>query len=96
MQFSIEADDAGFYLDGRQVSTLAVAKGARVAMNFAVRSTGVYYAGLDFRGCGTQAGAMPGKSASLEFTAQNNCIITSYWPASGVVKSNLQVTVTNS
>jgi hypothetical protein len=93
-EFSIDADDAGFYLDGqRSVSTISAAKGAAVEINFKVRSTGVYYAGLDFRGCGAEAKALPGKSVQLQFTAQETCTITSYWPTTGVVKASLQVVV---
>lgn len=94
--FTIDADDAGFYIGtaGTKVSSISVGKGDDVRITFNVRPAGVYYGGLDFRGCNaTAASAMPGNSTAMRFTAQDPCIITSYWPSSGVAKDRLSVAV---
>lgn len=93
-EFTIEADDVGFYLNNQEISSISVSKGERVKITFNVRSQGVYYGGLDFKGCEQNTGSTkPGDSASIQFTADNTCTITSYWPASGVVKDTMQVIV---
>lgn len=93
-EFTIEADDSGFYKDGQMISSIQTSNGDMVKITFQVRSQGVYYGGLDFRGCGQNSGGtVPGGSTIVQFTADSTCTITSYWPSSGVVKSNLQVIV---
>ena len=92
--YILEADDAGFYDNNVDVSSISAEKGAAVTITFNVRSTGVYYGGLDFRGCGqTSGGTLPGGSTTVSFTADTSCTITSYWPSSNVVKDTLQVSV---
>ncbi|MBI3335107.1 MAG: hypothetical protein HY001_01240 [Candidatus Portnoybacteria bacterium] len=89
-QLKAEADDKGFY----PTDTLSVPKGARVKLTFFVRSEGVYYGGLDFRSEKfTTASVKPGGSTTVEFSADNSFIITSYWPASGVKKADLKIEV---
>ncbi|MDP3991886.1 MAG: hypothetical protein Q8P79_00030 [Nanoarchaeota archaeon] len=93
-EFSIEADDSGFYIDGADIGSISAGSGETLKITFNVRTTNVYYAGLDFRGCGkTTEKVSPGGSTLVEFTAASTCTITSYWPSSGVVKDRLQVVV---
>ena len=90
----IEADDNGFYLDGDSLLTLNLPRSARMKLVFEVRSKNVYYGGLDFKGCGQTAGGVkPGGTTSITLTPEQSCTITSYWPASGVIKSTLQINV---
>jgi len=92
--YTIEADDQGFYIDGQDISSITASSGATVKISFKVRSKGVYFGGLDFRGCGqTTAKVSPGSSTTVEFTPTSSCTITSYWPVSNRVKDNLQVIV---
>lgn len=91
-KFSLEADDSGFYQNGQDTASLVVSSGLAVQITFIVRTSNVYYGGLDFRGCGVQSPAVPpGGSTTLEFTTSATCSILSYWPASGVVKDSLLV-----
>lgn len=88
--YILEADDQGFYPDGH----LSVPKGMTVKITFKVRSTNVYYGGLDFRSSKfATSGALPGGSTTVEFVADESFTITSYWPASGVTKATLQIEV---
>lgn len=88
--FTLEADDAGFYPS----STLTVVKGTPVTITFNVRTDTVYYGGLDFRSDHfPTAAALPGQSATVQFTADKSFVITSYWPSSGVRKADLFVEV---
>lgn len=90
LAFSVEADDNGFYPS----RAIEVEKGTKVKITFKVRSSGVYYGGLDFRSDKFKTSAIPpGRSTTVEFTADNSFIITSYWPASGVKKAELKVEV---
>ena len=93
-EFAIEADDYGFYINGDGVPSISVNSGDETKITFNVKTQNVYYGGLDFRGCGQNAGKInPGSSTIVEFTASENCTITSYWPLSGVVKTNLKILV---
>lgn len=89
-QFEIEADDNGFY----PASPIAVEKGTKVKIVFKVRSSGVYFGGLDFRSTKFKTAAIPpGGSTTVEFIADESFTITSYWPASGVKKADLRIEV---
>ncbi|MEK7083470.1 MAG: hypothetical protein AAB972_04810 [Patescibacteria group bacterium] len=89
-EVQVEADDLGFYPTG-QVSFLA---GTRVKLTFSVRTARVYYGGLDFRSSKfSTVKALPGKTVTVEFTADSSFVITSYWPSSGVYKASLSVNV---
>ena len=94
-EFFIEADDRGFYIDGADIGSISADSGETLKITFSVRSTGVYYNGLDFKGCGLNIGkAGPGDSIiTVPFTPSSTCTITSYWPSSSRVKDNLQVIV---
>lgn len=86
----IEADDSGFYPAG----ALSFSAGTRVKLTFAVRTSNVYYGGLDFRSSKfSTVQASPGKTATAEFIADSSFVITSYWPVSNVSKASLQVNV---
>ena len=89
-EFTVEADDYGFYPG----APLIVAPGSQIKIAFIVRTTNVYYGGLDFRSSKFQTvAAKPGDSATVEFTADSSFTITSYWPSSGVKKADLKVMV---
>ena len=89
-EFKVEADDIGFYPQ----NVLSVAKGSKVVIHFIVRETNVYYGGLDFRSPKFKTPSVkPGGTTSVEFTADEPFTITSYWPASGVKKADLNVEV---
>jgi len=93
-EFSIEADDRGFYISGSDVASISSSSGKKLKLTFNVKSAGVYYGGLDFRGCGFKTGRVsPGGSTTVEFSPTSTCTVTSYWPSSGVVKDSLQVVV---
>jgi len=93
-EFLIEADDRGFYINGADTDSISAGSGETLKITFNVRTQNVYYAGLDFRGCGLNTGKVsPGGSKIVELTAASTCTITSYWPSSDVVKDRLQVVV---
>lgn len=93
-EFTIEADDKGFYIDNKDISSIPASKGNVVKITFTVREAGTYYGGLDFRGCGQDTpDTKPGASVEVQFTAESTCTITSYWPASNVPKDSMQVIV---
>ncbi len=92
--FTIEADDFGFYLGGDDIGSILVSRGRKVSIVYEVRSVGVYFGGLELQGCGEDSGAIkPGSSATIQFIAENNCTISSYWPASSILKDTMQVIV---
>jgi hypothetical protein len=87
-EFKLEADDFGFYPD----LILTVPQGSKVKITFIVRTTDVYYGGLQIRSPKFDTGAIkPGGSASVEFVADESFAFTSYWPLSGVQKATGKV-----
>ena len=93
-KLTIEADDDGFYMGGQDINSISATQGENLEITFNVRTTRVYYAGLDFKGCGIDTGKVaPGASETVQVVASNTCTITSYWPSSGVVKDTLQLVV---
>lgn len=89
-ELRIEADDLGFYPAG----AISFSAGTRVKLTFAVRTSNVYYGGLDFRSSKfSTVQASPGQTVTVEFTADSSFAITSYWPVSNVYKASLQVNV---
>ncbi len=90
--FAVEADDSGFYMNGGEISSLQVPKDKKITLTFKVRSTNVYFRGLDFRSSkfSTQK-AKPGESATISFTEDSDFTITSYWPASSRKKADLDI-----
>jgi len=93
-EFSIEADDSAFYMSNQRISSISVTKGNTVKITFKVKEAGTYFGGLDFRGCGQDTqDTRPGSSVDVQFNAASTCTITSYWPASNVRKTDLQVVV---
>ena len=89
----LEADDNGFYLDGKQVGSIIVEKNIPLDILFTVRTTNVYHSGLDFRGCDAQATATPGNIATVSFTPTEGCTIKSFWPSTGVLKDSIEIKV---
>ena len=87
---TLDADDYGFYPSG----DIRVPRGAHVMLTFNVRTTNVYYAGLDFKSpYFTTQRIDPGQSTTVEFTANESFEFKSYWPASGVLKATGRVIV---
>jgi hypothetical protein len=85
----VEADDYGFY-----PSSLEFTKGAKVKLYLYVRSSNVYYGGLDFRSEKFKTEPVrPGQKTEVEFIADKNFIIESYWPLSNVKKAELKIIV---
>lgn len=94
VKFTIDADDFGFYIDNKDITSVSLRKGESVEITYNVKSTGVYYGGLDFRGCGQNtATVLPGGSTIVKFQAESNCDIKSYWPSSGVLKDQMTVNI---
>ena len=89
-EFTVEADDNGFYPD-----TLQAKIGDKVKINFKFRDDSIYFAGLDVKGPFEDVkyklkGEQP---ISREFTLKDETRIISYWPSSGVKKATLTVEV---
>jgi hypothetical protein len=85
----VEADDYGFY-----PSILEFTKGAKVKLYLYVRSSNVYYGGLDFRSEKFKTEPIkPGQKTEVEFIADKDFIIESYWPLSNVKKADLKIIV---
>lgn len=90
-EFTIEADDKGFYPS----NTITAAKGELVRVTFKVRTSSVYYGGLQIKGKLFNTGDIkPGQSATVEFTADFDSTFASYWPSSGVKKADGKIDVT--
>jgi len=86
---TVEADDNGLY-----PATMSVPQGATVNLAFKVRSTNVYYGGLDFRSTKFVTNTvLPGGQTTVTFTADATFTYASYWPASGVKKADGTVVV---
>ena len=93
-EFSLEADDNGFYLDSQKISSISVSTGDKVRITFTVRMTSVSFGGLEFRSVVRDSGTIrPGESTNLEFTASSDVAVSSYWPRSNVRKATLNITV---
>ena len=89
-EFTVEADDKGFY-----PNTLQAKIGDKVKINFKFRDDSIYFAGLDIKGPFPDIkyklkGEQP---LTAEFTMKDETRITSWWPASGVKKATLIVEV---
>ena len=93
-KFEIEADDDGFYVDDKRISSISVSKDSKVEILFKVKSSEVYFGGLDFRGNGIDTGKVDrGSSTNFEFVANNDFTVKSYWPRSDRLKSVLGVKI---
>src|SRR3989344_6893241 len=77
-EYTIEADDRGFYPG----DDITVNKGDTVKITFNVRTTNVYYGGLQIKSKYFDTKSIkPGASKTVEFTAVDTQKITSYWPS---------------
>jgi hypothetical protein len=84
VEFTLEADDLGFYPQ----SSLEVQRGTKVKITFIVKTTNVYYGGLDFRSPKFKTNSIkPGEKTTVEFIADESFDFASYWPLSGVQKA---------
>ena len=89
-EFTLEADDSGFYPN----QIITVPKGSRVKIHFIVRTSNVYYGGLDFRSSKFKTESVkPGATTDVEFIADESFAFTSYWPLSNVQKTSGSVIV---
>lgn len=88
-EFTIEADDNGFYPED-----ISVGPNQQVRITFKVREQNVYFGGLDIRSAVFNTGAIkPGESKTVEFTSTQSFGFTSYWPSSNVEKADGRVIV---
>ena len=89
-EFTVEADDNGFY-----PSTIKAKIGSNVKINFKFRDASIYFAGLDVRGPfdDVQYRLKGQQPITREFTMKDETRITSYWPSSGVKKATLVVEI---
>lgn len=87
-EFTVEADDNGFYPTKIQAKV-----GDKVKINFKFRDDSIYFAGLDVKGPFEDIKYKLGSQQPLtaEFTMKEETKITSWWPASGVKKATLIV-----
>lgn len=93
-EFSLEADDAGYYMNGAKVTSIDVKKDSKAKITFQVRTTNVAFGGLDFRSTQFNIDTKkvePGESSTVEFTADKSGTIISHWPSSNIPKASLQV-----
>jgi hypothetical protein len=89
VEAKVEADDYGFY-----PPSLEFTKGAKVKLYLYVKSSNVYYGGLDFRSEKFKTEPIkPGQKTEVEFIADKDFVIESYWPLSNVKKAELKVVV---
>ena len=90
-EFVITADDDGF-----SPSSIEVKNNTEVNITFVFKDSNIYFGGLDISG-----GDFPtikykkdsNLNHSIEFTASKGFTLTSYWPATGVVKGSLDVII---
>ena len=89
-EFTVEADDNGFYPNKLQAKV-----GDKLKINFKFRDNAIYFAGLDVKGpFPTIQYKLKGEQPlTAEFTMKDETKITSYWPSSGVKKADLIVEV---
>lgn len=94
-EFYIEADDNDFYdEDGDVITELDLVKGDEVTITFFVRKTGVYFAGLKFKGPDFDSGSLAKEEEYVvSFTADEDFKIKSFWPARDVLKATLNINV---
>ena len=94
IQYVVQADDSGFYVNGSPIYSISVAQGTPVSIDLSVLTQNVYHGGLQFRGGGYDTGPVaPGSSATVSFNASNSFTLTSYWPNTNTAKKTLQVLV---
>lgn len=87
--FTIEADDTSF-----TPAEIHVTRGATVSLTFRVRTTGVYYGGLDIRSNAFNTGTIsPGGIKTISFIATTSLDFSSYWPLTNTLKTTGHVVV---
>src|SRR3989344_5091878 len=89
-EFTIEADDNGFYPNKIQAKINDTIK-----INFKFRDDSIYFAGLDIKGPfpTIQYKLKWQHPLTAEFTMKDETKIISYWPSSGVKKAELIVEI---
>ena len=89
-ELTLEADDKGFYPENK----ITVEKDKTARVTFRVRTSNVYYGGLQIKGTLFNTGDIrPGSSKTVEFVATSDSTFASYWPSSGVKKADGRIVV---
>jgi plastocyanin len=89
IESKVEADDYGFY-----PSFIEVNKGSTVILTFVVRDKNVYYGGLDFRSDKFKIDPVkPGQTTTVKFIADQDFVVSSYWPLSNAKKADFKIIV---
>lgn len=93
-EYTIDADDFGYSMNGEKITKLEVSKGS-VKLTLRVSEKNVYFGGLDFKSpeFPDQQKILPGESTTVEFDADEDFLIKSYWPLSNRFKAQLSVVV---
>lgn len=87
--FTIEADDNEF-----APREIRAPRGATVSLTFRVRSTNVYFGGLDIRSTAFTTGTIPpGGMKTVSFIANASFDFSSYWPLTNTLKTTGHVIV---
>lgn len=80
-EFTLEADDGGFY-----PNSLVVSRGSRVKIDFLVKASNVRNS-LEFRSDKFKTDPVnPGASTVVEFTAEEPLVFYSYWPGTDIIR----------
>ncbi len=90
-EFSVEADDNGFY-----PASITVNKGDHIKLTLKVREQGVYFSGLKFTATSVNYNSgdvKPGAQTLYEFDATDSFKISSWWPSSSRFKADFSVNV---
>ena len=94
-EFYIESNDTGFYDgSGEKITSITVNSGEPAKITFFIRRQGTYYGGMTIRGPDFDSGKLDKEEEYLvEFTAQEDFEIKSYWPLTNNLKATLEVIV---
>ncbi len=88
-EFTAMVNDARF-----DPASIEVKKGSLVKITFTIDTTNVSFGGIDIKSSEFETGTIsPGASKQVSFTATKSFTVTGYWPASGIKKGEMQVTV---
>lgn len=96
-EFHLAADEQGYYLGGEEITTLEMPEGESVRIVFSFNDENIYFGGLDiksdhFSTVSYKKGS--GETKTVEFTADKDFTIRSYWPATSRLKATLDIVVT--
>jgi hypothetical protein len=87
---TLESDDAGFYQDGVQVTSIPVPNGAIVQLTINQRTANSVWGGADIRSTAFTSFNVPnGQTGTVSFQVMEPVTVSSYWPSSQVKKSDV-------